>query len=91
LSLRRFSKFKGGIMKRLIIYLKLIFFLPILLIPLSTVMACDVPTGGNDGPTGSSGLDSGSVSQSSGDSDNFDICQFQPFKDSKECKERGGK
>ncbi len=58
------------------------------LIPIIGLPCSDGPSGGNDGPTGSSGLDSGSVSQSSGDSDNFDICQFQPFADSKECKER---
>jgi hypothetical protein len=79
-------------MKRLIIYLKLIYFLPLLLIPFSTVMACDLPSGGNDNPGPS---DSGNVStgnQSSGDnSDMFDICQFKEFRDRKECKEREGK
>jgi hypothetical protein len=62
------------------------------LIPIIGLPCSDGPSGGNDGPTGSSGLDSGSVSQSSGDnSDMFDICQFEPFKDSKECKEKEGK
>ena len=79
-------------MKRLIIYLKLIYFLPLLLIPFSTVMACDLPSGGNDNPGPSDAGNVGTDSQSSGDnSDILDICQYKEFKDRKECKESEGK